>query len=58
MCAALARFEALGGKSLFLESDSSLLPALALYESAGFRHEPRKSPSDYERADVYMVYRR
>lgn len=57
MCAALARFEALGGKSLFLESHSSLLPALALYESAGFRHEPRPSPSDYERADVYMVYR-
>lgn len=57
MCAALARFEALGGKSLFLESHSSLLPALALYESAGFHHEPRRSPSDYERADVYMVYR-
>lgn len=57
LCAALARFEELGGKRLYLESHSSLLPALALYESAGFRHEARPSPSDYERSDVYMVYR-
>ncbi len=58
LCAALARFEELGGNRLFLESHSSLVPALALYESAGFRHEPRPRPSEYERSDVYMVYRR
>ena len=57
LSAALARFGALHGKRLYLESHSSLLPALALYESAGFCHEPRPSPSDYERSDVYMVYR-
>jgi len=55
--AAVARFEELEGKKLYLESHSSLLPALALYESAGFRHEAPPNPSDYERADVYMVYR-
>ena len=57
LSAALTRFEVLNGKRLYLESHSSLAPALALYESAGFRHEPRPRPSDYERSDVYMVYR-
>ncbi len=57
LAAALRRFDDLNGKMLYLESHSSLGPALALYESAGFRHEPPPSPSDYERADVYMVYR-
>lgn len=57
MNAAIDRFVALGGDSLYLESHSSLAAALALYESAGFRHEPPPAPSDYERADVYMVYR-
>jgi ribosomal protein S18 acetylase RimI-like enzyme len=55
--AALRRFADLGGKSLYLESNSRLTSALALYESAGFRHSPPPWPSDYERADVYMVYR-
>jgi ribosomal protein S18 acetylase RimI-like enzyme len=58
LCAALRRFADLDGKSLYLESHSSLTPALALYESAGFRHTNPPRPSDYERADVYMVYRR
>ena len=57
MDAAVARFRELGGKRLYLESHSSLKPALSLYESAGFHHEPPPSASDYERADVYMVYR-
>ena len=55
--AALARFRALHGKTLYLESHSSLRAALTLYESAGFTREPSPTPSDYERADVYMVYR-
>jgi GNAT superfamily N-acetyltransferase len=55
--AAIARFHELGGETLFLESHSSLLPALKLYESVGFRHAARPGgPSPYERADVYMVY--
>lgn len=57
MCAVVDHFEAIPGKFMYLESHSSLGPALALYESAGFRHEPPPAPSDYERADVYMVYR-
>ena len=56
LCAALQRFSELGGNTLYLESHSSLTPALALYESAGFRHQAPPTPSDYERADVYMVY--
>ena len=56
--AAIERFANLGGTELYLESHSSLLPALQLYESVGFRHAPRPGgPSPYDRADVYMVYR-
>ena len=56
--AAIGRFRELEGKMLFLESHSSLLAALKLYESVGFRHSVRPGgPSPYERADVYMVYK-
>ena len=57
LCAAIARYEEIGGQRLYLESNSRLAPALALYESAGFRHETPPEASDYARADVYMVYR-
>jgi ribosomal protein S18 acetylase RimI-like enzyme len=57
LCASIARFEEIAGRRLYLESNSRLGPALALYESAGFRHESPPEPSDYARADVYMVYR-
>jgi len=54
---ALDAFRALGGRELFLESSSKLGPALALYESVGFRHHPAPRPgSHYVRADVYMVW--
>jgi len=56
LCAVVERFRRLEGKKLYLESHSDLLPAIALYESAGFRHETRPSPSEYARADVFMVY--
>lgn len=55
--AALARFHELRGNRLYLESNSALAKALALYESAGFRHETPPSPSEYARADIFMVYR-
>jgi len=56
--AAIAEFRRLGGKTLFLESNKRLAPALRLYESAGFVHRPAPRPgSHYQRADVYMVYR-
>jgi DNA-binding MarR family transcriptional regulator/GNAT superfamily N-acetyltransferase len=55
--AALAEYRRRRGTSLFLESNSRLKPALALYESAGFAHRPAPRPgSHYRRADVYMVY--
>lgn len=57
LSAALDRFNELGGERLYLESNSSLAAALALYESAGFRHETPPQRSEYARADVYMVYR-
>lgn len=54
--ACLERFVEIGGDRLYLESHSSLLPALKLYESEGFEHAPPPAPSEYQRADVYMVY--
>lgn len=54
--ACLEKYRKIGGRQLFLESHSSLTAALRLYESAGFSHQPRPKPSDYERADVYMVF--
>ncbi len=55
--AAIDRFHEIGGQRLYLESNSRLGPALALYESAGFHHESPPEASDYARADVYMVFR-
>ena len=55
--AATAECLARGACELFLESNSRLTPAIALYESAGFVHASRPAPSHYERGDVYMVYR-
>jgi DNA-binding MarR family transcriptional regulator len=55
--AAIAKFHALGGGTLFLESSSRLHTALGMYERAGFRMQPTIRPgSHYARADVYMVY--
>lgn len=54
--AVIARWQEAGGSSLYLESHSSLSPALHLYESAGFVRKPRPRASDYERSNVYMVY--
>lgn len=54
---AIEMYSKLGGKYLYLESHSSLKVALALYEAFGFAHSARPSPSDYDRSDVYMVYR-
>lgn len=55
--AAINTFRRMPRDVLFLESHSSLLPALHLYESVGFVHRPRPFTSDYARADVYMEWR-
>ncbi|MES2739431.1 MAG: helix-turn-helix domain-containing GNAT family N-acetyltransferase [Pseudomonadota bacterium] len=55
---ALARFEASGARLLFLESNSKLTPALALYQSVGFVHAtPPAGGTHYHRANVYMEWR-
>ncbi|MFC3813372.1 GNAT family N-acetyltransferase [Lysobacter sp. GCM10012299] len=57
MQGAIDAFQTRCGHELFLESSSKLGPALALYESVGFRHYPAPRPgSHYARADVYMVW--
>ncbi|QSF52941.1 GNAT family N-acetyltransferase [Brevundimonas fontaquae] len=50
-CEAAAR-EA-GAARLYLETNSALKPAIALYDSAGFLHLPPR-PTPYARADVFM----
>ena len=44
---------AMGARRLYLETNSSLAPALSLYRASGFVDlPPRESP--YARADVFM----
>ena len=42
---------------VYLETNSVLANAIRLYERLGFVHATRPTPSEYERADVYMEYR-
>lgn len=57
MAAALDAFAEMGGRELFLETNTKLQPAIKLYESVGFRHQPTvRSGSHYGRANVYMVW--
>jgi ribosomal protein S18 acetylase RimI-like enzyme len=50
-CIAAARDA--GAHRLYLESNSSLAPALSLYRSAGFVDLPAR-PTPYARCDVWM----
>ena len=55
--AVIAEFHRRHGHTLFLESNSSLKPALHMYERAGFVLQPTiRDGSHYARADVYMLY--
>ncbi len=47
---------AMGAKRLYLETNHTLLPAIHLYEAAGFTHLPKERvvASAYARADVFM----
>lgn len=53
MEACIARARALEAPRLYLETNSTLAPALALYRSAGFVDLPPQ-PTPYTRADVWM----
>ena len=55
--AALEEFRAASGRELYLESSTKLGPALRLYESVGFVHQPHpREGSPYSRADVHMIW--
>jgi len=53
MEASIARARALDAPRLYLETNSTLAPALALYRSAGFVDLPPRS-TPYSRVDVWM----
>ena len=54
--AAIAFHRERGGSTLFLETNSAMLPAMALYRRMGFVRQPdRKSDSHYARSNVYMI---
>lgn len=50
----LERYEARGGKELFLETNSSLTPAITLYKKYGFKEVPAFENTPYSRADYFM----
>jgi putative acetyltransferase len=54
MAAAVERARAAGAPRLYLETNSGLAPALALYRSFGFLEIQSETPSPYARADVIM----
>lgn len=55
---AIAEFRAMGAKELFLETNTKLQPAIRLYESVGFEHQPAvREGTHYSRANVYMIWR-
>jgi ribosomal protein S18 acetylase RimI-like enzyme len=56
LSATIEEARSLGATRLYLETNHVLKPAIALYESLGFRHiDPTNIvPSVYARADVYM----
>lgn len=57
MHAALVRYEALGGRHLYLETNSVLTPAINLYKRFGFVDQGHRKPgSVYQRSNVYMVW--
>ena len=57
MAAAVERARAAGAPRLYLETNSGLAPALALYRSFGFAEITPETPSPYARADVIMELR-
>lgn len=53
MAACIAHARSAGAPRLYLETNSSLAPALAVYRGAGFIELPAR-PTPYARADVFM----
>ncbi len=53
MAACIDHARAAGAPRLYLETNSTLAPALAIYRAAGFVELPAR-PTPYARADVFM----
>ena len=56
MKACLHQYQILKGQQLYLESHSSLKPAIKLYQRFGFVKKPHPFLSEYQRSDFYMEY--
>lgn len=56
MQSCLDEFKALNGRKLYLETHSSLKPAIKLYARFGFVRRPHPFQSEYQRSDYYMEY--
>jgi len=54
--AVIERFQARGGKTLYLETNTKLTPAIDLYWKLGFVELKPKVASVYERANYYMEW--
>ena len=52
----IERYQARGGKSLFLETNNSLNNAIKLYQKCGFNPVKLRTGSPYDRADTCMEY--
>jgi len=54
--AVLQKAKKTGAKSLFLESNRKLAPALQLYKKLGFTEIINNIPSEYSRSDIQMEF--
>jgi len=52
--AVMEKSKALGGKTLYLESNTKLQPAISLYHKLGFQKVPHR-PSIYDRSNIQMM---
>lgn len=52
----IEEFINLNGSKLYLETHSSLKPAIKLYNRFGFKAKPHPFDSEYARSDYYMEY--
>ena len=52
--AAIKKLKSLNVESLFLETNTTLIPALNLYKNLGFKEVEMKEQSDYQRATIRM----
>lgn len=52
----IERYKERGGTELFLETNSSLTPAITLYKKLGFKEVPAPENTPYARADYFMVF--